>query len=129
MTAGCDDDIPRILFQHPVVFLFHDRRADSRFLHIRKAQALQGLPHVFDADPVIIGNEGRRQAYIDRIPGLQQHTDLFCLVHDLFRILRTDHKAMTAKDAFISDDMCLSGRKTDGFHRTMPDTFVTVPTV
>ena len=129
MATGGNQNIPVSLPQKPLIFGLHDRGSDGSFLHLGKAQFFQCLAHSGNANAIVIGNKGRRQTDINRIFGLNHHPYLFRFVHNLFCILRTNHKALSAKNTFVPDDVRLVARKTDGFHRTMTNAFITVLTV
>ena len=129
MAAGRDDDIAVILPQHTVVFPLHLGSAEGSFLRVMEAQPPQRFPHAFDSHAGIVCDKGRRQGGHNGLPALDHYLHLFRLVHNLLGILRTDNKTGTAQDALIADNMGLVSRKADGFHRAVPDTFITVFTV
>ena len=129
MAGRGDQNIPVLFLQDPVIFPLHDRRADPGFFDIRKPQLAQRLPHLLNAHPFIIGDKGRIEACNHRHTALDHYGHLASFVFDLLCVLRTDHSALAAIDAVILDDMCLISGKTDRFHRTMPDAFITVSAV
>ena len=129
VAAGGNQNVPVLFLQHAVIFPFDLGRAQRGFFRIRESQLLQAFPHAFDADAVVVGDKGRCKRRDDRGAALNQHLHLFGLINDFLRVLGTDNKAVSAENAFVSDDMRLVPGKTDGFHRTVPDTFVAVFTV
>ena len=128
-TAGGNDDVPIALRCHAVIFPFNNRGAQRSLLSIGKAQLLQRFPQLLYSAAGIISKERGRQTGDHRRTALQHHPHLIHLADDLLGVLRTNHKALSAHDAFILNDICLIARKADRLDRTVADTFIAVFTV
>jgi hypothetical protein len=57
---------------------------------------------------------------------LQQNAYFFGVINDLLGVLRTNYKAVSAKDAFVADNMRLISGKANGLYRTVANTFIAV---
>ena len=125
-TAGGDDDIALIFLRHAVIFPLDHRRAQRRFLGIVKAEFFQRLAQLLYAAAGVIGNKGGRQTGDHRRAALQHHAHLAHLADDLLGVLRADHKALSAHDAFVLNDIRLIAGKADRLDRTVADTFIAV---
>ena len=129
VTAGGYHDIPVLLRKHSFVLRLDYRRADRGLLDIGKAQLFQRVAHGFDPRAVVVCDKGGRKAYIDRRTGLEHDLDLFKVTDYLLGTLRADDEALSAKDAFLGNNMRLIARKADGFYRAVAYALVAVLTV
>ena len=126
VAAGGNQQIGLVFRELALIFLLDDGCADGGFLDVAEAQLDQRLAHRLDAHAVVVGHEGGGQADIDVLAALQHDLDLFALADDLLGVLRTDHEAVTAQYALVSDNMRLIAREANGLHRAVADAFVAV---
>ena len=126
MAARRDNNVAFVVLDHSFVFVFDDCRADCRFFHVEKAQFFQGFSHAFYADVFIISDERRRKADVNGIARLNKDFRLFDFGRNFFCVLRTYDEALPAQNALVADNVRLIARKSDGLHRAVADTFITV---
>ena len=129
MTTRRNDDVSVFVFEHPVIFVFDDSRADGSLLYVVKAELFQSLSHRLNADAVVICYKRRGKAYENGVGSVKKNLCFFGFVYNLFCILRTYHEALTAEYTFVADNMRLIPRKANGFYRAVTYTFVAVFTV
>ena len=128
MAAGGDDDVPALL-QHFIVGFFDDGGADGRFLHVEKAELLQGVLHAADVGVRITGDEARRQGDDHLVVVPDEAPDLFGVVTDHLQVLRTDVIAFSAENAVFLDDLGLVLPEGDGLDGAVADALVAVSAV
>ena len=126
MAAGGDNYISFLLVEHTLVFGLNYGCADSSLLNVKEAELLERAAHRFDTHTLIVCNEGWSKAYNNGGSALKKYASLFRSVNYLLCILRANNEAMTAKDAFVADDVCLISRKANSLNGTVADTFVAI---
>ena len=126
VAAGRNKHVPVLFTQHPLIFVLDNGCTDSGFLRIGKSELFKGGAHIIDPDSVIIRGERRREACYHRSSALDHDPDLLGFACYLLCVLRTYHKALTAENAFVSDDVRLISREAYRLHGAVADTFVAV---
>ena len=113
MTAGGDYNITLIFVKHSFILVFNNCCTNCSFFNFIKAKLLKCVTHCVNSHTFVICNKRWCQAYNNGIAALQKHLYFFGFINNLFCILRTNNKTLSAQNTFISDNMCLISRKTD----------------
>src|SRR5699024_1195149 len=107
MTAGRDNNVAVVSFNHSFVLVFNDISAKGGFLGVCKAQLFQGVCKHGDVCTVIVSHKGRSNAGVNGSAGFDNFLYLVNIVSDFLCILWTDYKTFTAEDTFVMDNMRL----------------------
>lgn len=115
-AAAGDDHALLALAHHPLVFARNQFRAQRSFLRGGKAQPLQRFFHVLNAAHLEIGNEGRRDGGNHPLARADGGLHFVYIRANLLGVLRADHVALAAQDAFVRNDLRPVFREADGLH-------------
>ena len=129
MTARRNYNVAIFGSHHFFVFGFNYRRAYRRFFNVIKAQLFKCFFHCGYTHAVVVCDKRRSEADDNGSSGLNEYANLFGFGRNLLGILRTHHKTLPAKNTFVTYDMRLVARKSNGLYRAVTDTFITVLTI
>ena len=127
-AAGGDKHVGLVLAENALVLGLDDGSAHRGLLDTLKSQLAQRVAHGGDAHAGERRNKRRGNADVYLLGG-QHDLDVLYVVFDLLGILGTDLKALTAQDAFVLNNVCLTCRELDSLDGAVTDALVTVFTV
>ena len=128
--AAAGDEHALLSLAHDArVFVADHLRAHGGFLHLGKAQALEGIGHHVQGADAEIRDEGRGQAAHHMLACGNGLLDAGHVIADLLGLLRTGDEAVAAQDALDVHDLGGVVGIGDGLDRAGADTLVAIRAV